>query len=47
MEEQVKSRENSPESVKVPTKYVPPSKDEIMLFGEPEENPLMAKKCEA
>jgi hypothetical protein len=39
------SRSNSP---KESAQWVPPTKDEIMLFGECEENPLMkAKKAEA
>jgi hypothetical protein len=40
---------NSSEKIPVaPIQYKPPTKDELLLFGEPEENPLMtSKKAEA
>ena len=46
---QKSSRASSAEKVPVaPVVYKPPTKDELLLFGEPEENPLMnTKKCEA
>lgn len=46
VEEKKSSRANSSESRKAPVKYVPPTKDELLLFGE-EENPLLAKRAEA
>lgn len=50
-EKQKSSRASSAEKVFIPVApvvYKPPTKDELMLFGEPEENPLMnTKKCEA
>ena len=48
-EQQKSSRANSSEKIHIaPVQYKPPTKDELMLFGEPEENPLMkSKKAEA
>ena len=47
--EKVSSRASSVEKPKpAPVEYKPPTKDELLLFGEPEENPLMnTKRCEA
>lgn len=49
VEDKKSSRANSSEKVPAaPVEYKPPTKDELLLFGEPEENPLVqSKKCEA